>query len=194
MYEFMLQKFSNASFLTSADIQAISKHLSLIPQDYITLSKNIADWWNYFQLKVDFGGLVPFDIGISIKKIFEILIVTHYPVEKIETSRFIDATKLTPPSIKDIDTRYLFYSSPKDNIEVKDEPIIVLKEFDRMLRVIDGNHRVDEAINRQKPYLEAFIIDSEFLLQNDCFQTEYDRHIYCAYKLFYEAYLRTLVD
>ena len=87
-------------------------------------------------------------------------------------------SKTATPSGTDfnsLDPSTIFYTQPKDIIEVSSEPIIILSEFEQLNRVIDGNHRVDDAKRNNLTEVSAFVITNQFLLDNDCFDTPYDK-------------------
>ena len=108
----------------------------------------------------------------------------------METIAVQDFKEATPSGtdFNSLDPSTIFYTKPKDIIEVSSEPIIILSEFEQLNRVIDGNHRVDDAKRNNLTEVSAFIITNQFLLNNDCFDTPYDKNIFKAHVMFYEAY------
>lgn len=185
-YYMYLERFQTVVFLNPLQIHLIAGTFAHIPTSYL-LGEDHNDWWNYYQMGVDFGALFPCRIGLSINKIKQSIQNRSITTETIAVQNFIEAT---PSGIdfNSLDPSTLFYTKPKDIIEVSSEPIIILSEFEQSNRVIDGNHRVDDAKRNNLTEVSAFVITNQFLIDNDCFDTPYDKDIFKAHVMFYEAY------
>jgi hypothetical protein len=185
-YFMYLEKFQTVGFLDPLKMRLIAETFAHIPTSYF-FGEDHNDWWNYYQMGVDFGGLFPCRIGLSINKIKQSIQTRNISMETIAVQNFKEATP-SGTDFDSLDPSTIFYTKPEDIIEVSNEPIIVLSEFEQSNRVIDGNHRVDDAIRNNQTEISAFIITNQFLLNNDCFDTPYDNAIFKAHVMFYEAY------
>lgn len=185
-YYMYLERFQTVVFLNPLQVRLIAETFAHIPTSYF-FDENRNDWWNYYQMEVDFGTLFPCRIGLSINKIKQSIQNRGITTETIAVQNFKEATP-SGTDFDSLDPSTIFYTKPEDIIEVSNEPIIVLSEFEQSNRVIDGNHRVDDAIRNNQTEISAFIITNQFLLNNDCFDTPYDNAIFKAHVMFYEAY------
>lgn len=185
-YFMYLERFQAVGFLNPLQVRLIAETFAHIPTSYF-FDENRNDWWNYYQMEVDFGGLFPCRIGLSINKIKQSIQKGSMTMETIAVQNFKEATP-SGTDFNSLDPSTIFYTKPKDIIEVSSEPIIILSEFEQLNRVIDGNHRVDDAKRNNLTEVSAFVITNQFLLDNDCFDTPYDKNIFKAHVMFYEAY------
>lgn len=63
-YLMYLGRFQAVGFLNPSQIRLIAKTFAHIPTSYF-FDENRNDWWNYYQMAVDFGGLFPCRIAVS---------------------------------------------------------------------------------------------------------------------------------
>lgn len=185
-YSMYLERFQAVGFLNPLQIHLIAGTFAHIPTSHL-LGEDHNDWWNYYQMGVDFGTLFPCRIGLSINKIKQSIQNRGITTETIAVQNFKEATP-SGTDFNSLDSSTIFYTKPKDIIEVSNEPIIILSEFEQSNRVIDGNHRVDDAKRNSLTEISAFVITNQFLLDNDCFDTPYDKDIFKVHVMYYEAY------
>ena len=187
--EELRKQFQKCHFLNGEQVRKIVGILSSQPDDYLEKATSPDDYWNYYQLGVHFNGIKRFDIGISIQKVLDAIRRHNVPTKEIAIGNFLQADP-QGTSIYEITPNKFFYNKPSDTIDVSDEPIIILQEFNRHNRVIDGNHRVSDAILKSKESISAYIISDDFLLENDCFHLDYDKQLFEAHQLFHSSYIK----
>lgn len=182
-------QFQKCHFLNGEQVRKIANILSSQPDDYLEKATSPEDYWNYYQLGVHFNGIKRFDIGISIQKVLDAIRRHNVPTKEIAIGNFLQADP-QGTSIYEITPNKFFYNKPSDTIDVSDEPIIILQEFNRHNRVIDGNHRVSDAILKSKESISAYIISDDFLLENNCFQLDFDKKLFEAHKIFNSSFIK----
>lgn len=187
--EELREQFLECQFLNNEQVRKIVGILSSQPDDYLEKATSPEDYWNYYQLGVHFNGIKRFDIGISIQKVLDAIRRHNVPTKEIAIGNFLQADP-QGTSIYEITPNKFFYNKPYDTIDVSDEPIIILQEFKRHNRVIDGNHRVSDAILKSKESISAYIISDDFLLENNCFQLDFDKKLFEAHKIFNSSFIK----
>ena len=187
--EELRKQFQKCHFLNGEQVRKIVGILSSQPDDYLEKATSPEDYWNYYQLGVHFNGIKRFDIGISIQKVLDAIRRHNVPTKEIAIGNFLQADP-RGTSIYEITPNKFFYNKPSDTIYVSDEPIIILQEFNRHNRVIDGNHRVSDAILKSKESISAYIISDDFLLENNCFQLDFDKKLFEAHKIFNSLFIK----
>lgn len=69
----------------------------------------------------------------------------------------------------------------EDTVSIKSEPIIIvpftIDEAYKML-VVDGNHRITEAIKKGKKTINAYVLDANWIVQGNLFCSEFDKMLY----------------
>lgn len=73
------------------------------------------------------------------------------------------------------------WTKTSDRVDIKDEPILMVPfyagKYHKFL-VIDGNHRITDAVKKGKKEVEAYCIGEDFLVDNNFFSSEYDKLLY----------------
>lgn len=186
--EELRKQFQKYHFLNGEQVRKIANILSSQPDDYLEEATSPEDWWNYYRMDDDFNGIKLVSIGISIQKVMDAIRRHNVPVTEIVIKNFFQADpKGTSPD--DATPNKVFYKKEYDK-SVTVGPIIILQEFNRHNRVIDGNHRVSDAILNSKESISAYIISDDFLLENDCFHLDYDKQLFEAHQLFHSSYIK----
>lgn len=186
--EELRKQFQKCHFLNGEQVRKIVGILSSQPDDYLTKAESPKDRWNYYQLEDDFNKIKKVSIGILIQKVMDAIRRHNVPVAEIAIENFFQADP-NGTSPDDITPNKVFYTKEYDK-GVTVGPIIILQEFNRYNRVIDGNHRVSDAILNSKESISAYIISDDFLLENDCFHLDYDKQLFEAHQLFHSSYIK----
>lgn len=91
-----------------------------------------------------------------------------------------DAQKIEIGSFTEEHTNFN-WTKTNNKVKIKDEPILIVPfytgEYHKYL-VIDGNHRITNAIQTGKKEIEAYCMSDDFLVGNNFFPSEYDKLIY----------------
>lgn len=192
--EYCYQQISHLEFLNELEKRSIAKSIARVPKNYARDSESIKDWWNYCQYPANFGGYLPhLNITICIGKLATILKRQNFETCQIASKRFSEIKEEV--DVSNIDKKCVYYQNEDlSDVELKDEPIIILKDLNGLCRVIDGNHRATNAVKNNLPYLDAYIVDDAFITDNDCFGTRYDQELYFANKMMYDAYYKCYPD
>lgn len=185
--EELRKQFQKYHFLNGEQVRKIANILSSQPDDYLTKAMSPEDYWNYYQMEDDFNKIKKVSIGILIQKVVDAIRRHNVPVTEIAIKNFFQADP-NGTSPDDVTPNKVFYQKEYDK-GVTVGPIIILQEFNRHNRVIDGNHRVSDAILKSKESISAYIISDNFLLENDCFHLDYDKQLFEAHQLFHSSYI-----
>ena len=186
-YFMYLERFQAVGFLNPLQIRLIAETFAHIPTSYF-FDENRNDWWNYYQMDEHFNFIKDVRIGISNLKVMDAIRRHNVPVTEIAIKNFFQADP-NSTSPDDATPNKFFYKKEYDK-GVTVGPIIILQEFNRYNRVIDGNHRVSDAILNSKESISAYIISDDFLLENDCFHLDYDKQLFEAHQLFHSSYIK----
>ncbi|WP_310605525.1 hypothetical protein [Anaerosporobacter sp.] len=77
--------------------------------------------------------------------------------------------------------RNINWTSTSDNVRVKSNPIIMapltLGKYYKWI-VVDGNHRITDAISKRVKIIKAFCLDVNLLVQSNMFCTGFDKLLY----------------
>lgn len=182
------KQFQKYHFLNGEQVRKIVGILSSQPDDYLTKAESPKDWWNYYQMDEHFNFIKDVRIGISNLKVMDAIRRHNVPVTEIAIKNFFQADP-NSTSPDDATPNKFFYKKEYDK-GVTVGPIIILQEFNRYNRVIDGNHRVSDAILNSKESISAYIISDNFLLENDCFHLDYDKQLFEAHQLFHSSFIK----
>lgn len=186
--EDLRKQFQECHFLNGEQVRKIANILSSQPDDYSEKANSPEDDWNYYQMDVDFNGIKLVSIGISNLKVLDAIRRHNVPTKEIAIGNFLQADS-NGTSFYDINPNEVFYKKESDTKSRTVGPIIILQECNGGNRVIDGNHRVSEAILNSKESISAHIISDNFLLENDCFQLDYDKRLFEAHYLFNSSFI-----
>ena len=174
------QHLESLNFLSESKIKFIVNQIMNVPKSFLDEEK---EWWNYYSINNSFeitskdGWVFPSRIFIpktqkylkSNKRTIKVL-----PLE-LFTSQYDE--KHTIES-------HIIYTSSNEKSKSIEEPIIILKEFHGGLRVIDGNHRISNAILSHKTSISAQIINEEELFSSDLFSSHYNKMTRKAFQIF----------
>lgn len=73
------------------------------------------------------------------------------------------------------------WAATEDTVSIKSESIIIvpftIDEAYKML-VVDGNHRITEAIKKGKKTINAYVLDANWIVQGNPFCSEFDKMLY----------------
>jgi len=73
------------------------------------------------------------------------------------------------------------WTSTEDVVSIKSEPIFIVPyTIDKTYKmlVVDGNHRITDAIKRGKKTIKAYLVDANWLVQGNLFCSEFDKMLY----------------
>ena len=141
------------------------------PSIRLELFKEILEAPQIFQLPLIYSGTTVyshFRVTRCLQALQRSNIDKRY-AQKIELSRLI------------CDNSDINWTNPDDEVEIQDEPILLVPLYVGIYYnwlVIDGNHRIADAIKRGKEYIEAYVIGDDDLVENKLFLSQYDCLIY----------------
>lgn len=134
------------------------------------LSRELQEAPELFQFPIIFGNTTMYvHFWVSrINKVLELYSVSEDNLEKIDISEFANQDG------------NICWTATRDNVVIKSEPIVLapIKLRNYTTIVIDGNHRITEAIERHVKYVRAITIDENFLIESHLFPTEFDELLY----------------
>lgn len=169
------------TFLSPNEAKRISQLLITIPSNYLDKPE---DEYNYCQLHINFGSL-DYNIGVDIRKT-----KTQVKQDNLEIH-----TKALDDFIPPINTqnfkRYkdlVFYSNVSDKESSKSiGPIILLYSPLGIYAVLDGNHRVHEAIKSKEKEIKYYCIDFKYLLDHNLLVTDFDKNLLECLKIYFSS-------
>lgn len=113
-------------------------------------------------------------------------IYIHFPVSRIikeiEDSE-IYANDLCDININELKDkrRNIHWTQTEDQVDIKSQPILMAKmpigEYYKWL-VIDGNHRITDAISKGKKNIKAILINPYWMVENNLFCNIFDKYLY----------------
>lgn len=134
------------------------------------LSRELQEAPELFQFPIILGNTTMYvHFWVSrINKLLELYPITEDDVEKIEIDEFTNQD------------RTIHWTATSDKVKIKSEAIVLapIKMKDYTTIVIDGNHRITDAIERNAKYVRAITIDENFLIEGHLFPTEFDELLY----------------
>lgn len=93
-----------------------------------------------------------------------------------------DEKRVQDIDIKDfIDKKLINWTSVRGITRVKSKPIIIVPfTIDKTYKmlVIDGNHRIENAIKTGQKTIKSYLLDANWLVQSNLFCTQFDKMLY----------------
>ena len=170
-------KVEGTPIFSRDEIREFSVLISNIPKKYYD-EINLPDEFNYCQFGISFSSEFLFFYPlIDLKKTVEQIRKDQLDTEEIRVSSLEQSYIVYDKSkIKG----KIFYTEPDDVLRYNPEPIIVVNDK-ISYRVIDGNHRSDYAVKNKLDTICAYILDIEFLIENDLFSFDYNKKLVEGY-------------
>ncbi|MGV8958014.1 hypothetical protein [Lactococcus lactis] len=152
----------------------LSNQLTNIPKSYFEEDN---DWWNHTSIDNVFGNeAIVFSSRISVPKIQQFVLDTGIIPEKIPLDKF-NTFGTEAQELEDYMFNFIWYTPADDKPIITNTPIIVLKEFSGIYRVLDGNHRTTVAQQNKDKFIEAYTITEDDLFNNHLFSSDYNERV-----------------
>lgn len=134
------------------------------------LVKELSEAPEVFQVPVIYANNTMY-VHFKVSRINQLLEVHGIPeneIEKINLSEFLSLD------------RTIHWAQTRDKVDLKSTPILLvpMSIANYTCVVIDGNHRITDAIEKKAPFVRAVTLDSNYLVESNLFSTEFDKLLY----------------
>ncbi|WP_283261990.1 hypothetical protein [Streptococcus dysgalactiae] len=169
--------FKNQKLLSTFQSDWFTLFLEVTPSTLVQKSTSPEE--EIFDIPLHFEGTEA-TISFNIDQLINELQKRNFTTNTINTQQFLKHTYFNKTKL--LENRHLISYALKESFHsVKNEPIIILStNFTYPTIVLDGNHRVDFAVKNQIPSLQAYTIDSQFLVSRPhLFSNQISYLIFC---------------
>lgn len=177
----VIEDYFIAIRLPKSKSKLLSNQLTNIPKSYFEEEN---DWWNHTSIDNVFGTeKITFPSRISVPKIQQFVLDADIIPEKIPLNKFKTLGN-TAQELEDYMLNFIWYTPADDKPILTNTPIIVLKEFSGIYRVLDGNHRTTVAQHNQDKFIEAYTINEDDLFNNHLFSSDYNERVRKCFQIY----------